>query len=268
MQKIESLMTPAPVCVPPEISLDEAMSLMDEKDIRHLPVVQGRELVGVVSDRDLLELTGWLSKRQREVLDLPAGPVGEHTNKSPVTVQPEDGVELALDLVLGERIGCLPVTVDGALVGLVTEMDLLATYVTASITDRDARVPDPLVAQCMTHPARTIAPGSPAQEAAELFVSHTIRHLPVMDGERLVGMLSDRDLRLEVGRGGIEGLTVEDLMTRDPLLTAHDAQLSTAADRMIRAKIGAIPVLENTQLVGILCLSDVLNAWLAALRKT
>jgi CBS domain-containing protein len=260
-------MTSEPARVPAEASLDEAVLVMDEQQVRHLPVVSGREVVGVVSDRDLLELTGWLSKRQREVLEAPSGPVGAHTRKPPITIGPEDDLELALDVLLAERIGCLPVTVEGQLVGMITEMDLLSAYVSSCTARGKKRAHDPPVVECMTRPAQTISVSAPAEEAAELFVSRVIRHLPVVDGERLVGMLSDRDLRLELGRGGVEGLQVGELMTESPLTAAHHARLSTVADQMVRARIGAVPVLEEARLVGILCSSDVLRTWLTALRQ-
>jgi signal-transduction protein with cAMP-binding, CBS, and nucleotidyltransferase domain len=56
--------------------------------------------------------------------------------------------------------------------------------------------PDPvMVKEWMTHPVTTIASGAPVRQAAELMRTQRIRHLPVMDGGRLVGIVTDRDLR-------------------------------------------------------------------------
>jgi len=54
----------------------------------------------------------------------------------------------------------------------------------------------------------------------------------------------------------------------EPLTATHDARLSSVSDQMVRARIGAIPVLEGPALVGILCLSDVLRCWLKALQQS
>ncbi|MCB1306627.1 MAG: CBS domain-containing protein [Leptospiraceae bacterium] len=98
------------------------------------------------------------------------------------------------------------------------------------------------------------------------------RHLPVVDNEgRIVGMLSERDLRnihaaLDVLRESIEGehgqLPVGELMVTDVKTIAPTAELHSAAGLLNDHKIGALPVVENDQLIGIITYTDILRAFI------
>jgi CBS domain-containing protein len=126
---VSEIMQPAPVTVRADDSLDMIEDLMSLGRVRHLPVVDGERLVGVVSLRDLLahSLTRALDfePRQRRVFLKSVG-VREAMSERLFTVRPDDPVKKAAETMLRHRIGCLPV-VDphGALVGIVTETDLL-----------------------------------------------------------------------------------------------------------------------------------------------
>lgn len=109
--------------------LDLVDDVMNLGRIRHMPVLDGERLVGIVSQRDLLAAS--LSK----VLDFDAAErrtfmrsieVSEVMSRDPVTVSPSTSLREAARLVLTHRIGCLPVVVgEGRMVGLLTETDLL-----------------------------------------------------------------------------------------------------------------------------------------------
>ncbi len=128
------IMRPDPITVSPDTTLPDAIRLMDRHRIRHLPVVEHGELVGIVSDRDLkramaspatsLEIheLRYLLDRVR-MRDIMSGGV--------VTIRPSTPVEEAARLMAQEKIGALPVTVDGTLVGIVTETDVLTLFVEA-----------------------------------------------------------------------------------------------------------------------------------------
>jgi CBS domain-containing protein len=109
--------------------LDLADDVMRLGRVRHIPVLEGGRVVGVVTHRDLLAAS--LSKalafdpQQRRTF-MRSVDVGEVMTRDPVTVAPEASLREAARLMIGRRIGCLPVVrPDGTLVGLVTETDLL-----------------------------------------------------------------------------------------------------------------------------------------------
>jgi CBS domain-containing protein len=112
---VAKLMTPAPLLtVAPDERLDVVELLMKQRPCRHLPVVQDRHVVGIVSDRDLLE-GGEPAPRT----------AAEAMTKTPRTVPPTLPAAEAGSILLNERFGALPVVRDGVLVGIVTESDYM-----------------------------------------------------------------------------------------------------------------------------------------------
>ena len=129
--QVSSIMTPNPAAVFRDTSLDEALALMDKHGIRHLPVLHEGTLVGILSDRDLLEATGWLPSRVHACrgpgfAEQGSRKVSEIMVGEPVEIRPVDSIATASVEILERRIGCLPVVENGVLVGVLTEMDLLA----------------------------------------------------------------------------------------------------------------------------------------------
>ena len=126
------------------------------------------------------------------------------------------------------------------------------------------------VAQWMTARPITTRPEAIALDAAEVMHEHRIRHLPVVDGDRVVGMISDRDLRRLLPAKGKRGAVanapdatlVRDLMTALPFSITTSASLREAAELICREKIGALPVLEHGKLMGIISSEDLLWAYL------
>jgi CBS domain-containing protein len=117
------------VTLSPADKLDLADDVMKLGRIRHMPVLDGERLVGIVSQRDLLAAS--LSKaldfeaKERRIF-LKSVAVEEAMTRDPVTIAPETSALEAARLLVRRKIGCLPVVdAEGAMVGLVTETDLL-----------------------------------------------------------------------------------------------------------------------------------------------
>jgi acetoin utilization protein AcuB len=121
------------VTVTPLTTLPEAIKLVAERRIRHLPVVDpGGGLVGIVSDRDLKRAmaspaTSLEAHELRFLLD--RLPVAEIMTRTVVTIDPESPVEEAARLMVQKKIGAVPVVDAGDLVGILTETDALALFV-------------------------------------------------------------------------------------------------------------------------------------------
>ena len=119
-----------------------------------------------------------------------------------------------------------------------------------------------LVARRMSRDPISISPEASIQEAIELMKTHSIRHLPVVDGqERLVGWVSDTELRGVFIASMIEELTVGDVMISDPITVSSTDVLEQAALLISKHKIGGMPVLEDGKLVGIITVVDILEAF-------
>ena len=119
-----------------------------------------------------------------------------------------------------------------------------------------------LVARRMSRNPIAILPEASIQEAIELMKEHSIRHLPVGDGEeRLVGWVSDTDLRGVFMASMIEELSVGDVLIADPITVSSSDVLEQAALLITKHKIGGMPVLEDGKLVGIITVVDILEAF-------
>jgi acetoin utilization protein AcuB len=115
----------------------------------------------------------------------------------------------------------------------------------------------------MTRKVVVAPPRLPLDAAWRVMVERRIRHLPVVEGRRLVGMLSDRDVLLRAtldddGRVIVPGVEVAFAMTPAPLVCAPLTSVSDLARTMIDRKIDAIPVVEGERLVGLVTSTDLL----------
>jgi acetoin utilization protein AcuB len=118
---VADAMTPRPVTVAPQATVAAARSAMRRGRFRHLPVVAATELVGVVAHGDLAAPPGAPVEAAEALADRP---LTEVMSTEPVTVWPDEPVEVAARLLVEHRIGCLPVVGDDRLVGILTESDL------------------------------------------------------------------------------------------------------------------------------------------------
>lgn len=131
---VQDVMQRGVVIVSPETNLAEAMRLLQRRGIRHLPVLDGGALVGIISDRDVKKAMG--SARAGEPLT-----AGDVMTREVVTTAPMFPVEEAAQLMVKRKISALPVTEDGRLLGIVTETDVLELFVRAmGVTEPSSRL--------------------------------------------------------------------------------------------------------------------------------
>ena len=128
MLLVKDSMTREVVALSPETTAAEALGLCRERRIRHLPVVEGGRLVGIVSDRDLRSATPALGDPARAEA-LGKLRVSEVMAREVATVRPEDPIEVAANAMRERKIGCLPVLEEDALVGIVTSSDVMEALV-------------------------------------------------------------------------------------------------------------------------------------------
>ena len=124
-----------------------------------------------------------------------------------------------------------------------------------------------LVEDSMTREVVTLSPEATAKEALALCRERRIRHLPVVEDGKLVGIVSDRDLRSATPAFGdparaaaLEEVRVSSVMARDVLTARPEDPIEAAANRMREARVGCLPVVEGEDLVGIVTASDVMGA--------
>lgn len=122
----------------------------------------------------------------------------------------------------------------------------------------------------MKFPVRTVKPLDSIRHARDVMAEHRINQLPVVVDGRLVGIVTDRDLRdafpsvfadpARRGDADPAHIRVEEVMTSNVLTLTPSDGVIAAASLMRRERVGAIPIVDGTRLVGILARSDVLDA--------
>ena len=124
-----------------------------------------------------------------------------------------------------------------------------------------------LVKDSMTREVAVLSPRATAAEALGLCRERRIRHLPVLEEGRLVGVVSDRDLRSAAPALGdperaaaLEKIRISDVLTREVVTARPDEPIEEAANRMREKKIGCLPVVQDGTLLGIVTSSDVMEA--------
>ena len=142
--QVRDVMSPEVVTLMAEDHLDLASDIMTLGRIRHMPVVSGDRLVGMLTQRDLFRAAissvlalrpsaerGWLGKIR----------VGEVMTEEVITAQPDWTIRRAVDVMLDKKIGCLPVVEHDRLIGILSETDclhLLARVLTRAEIGADA----------------------------------------------------------------------------------------------------------------------------------
>lgn len=128
MLRVRDAMTRDVVTVGPEESAARAWGLCRERNIRHLPVVEGGRLVGIVSDRDLRDLSPPRDTADQENT-LGWVQIRDMMSTGVVTAHPLDTIEHAAKVIYENRFNCLPVVADDGIVGIITSSDLVRTLV-------------------------------------------------------------------------------------------------------------------------------------------
>jgi acetoin utilization protein AcuB len=116
-----------------------------------------------------------------------------------------------------------------------------------------------LIGNLMTYQPKTLSSKDTLQTAAEMMNRGGFRRMPIVDGDRLIGIITDRDIRKHLDhldRTIGEVMTTE-LKTMTPRMSVEDA-----ARLMIKHKIDGLPVMEDGKLVGIVTSTDVMKAFL------
>lgn len=130
---VDAIMSRDLVTVEPDEALMEIRKLFHQGNFHHLLVVENNELVGVISDRDVLQALSpfldTLSEEQRDVRTLSRS-AREIMRSDPVTAHPDTDIKEAAALLLDHSISCLPVVTEaGQLEGIVTSKDILYHFV-------------------------------------------------------------------------------------------------------------------------------------------
>lgn len=130
------------------------------------------------------------------------------------------------------------------------------------------------ISEIMTKNVITLHPKDSLYQAEKLFAKHNIRHIPVVENKRLVGMVSHTDL-LRISFSSLdrsddsvvpilyEMFSIPEIMTRVPVFVEVDTTIKKAAEILARHSFHSLPVLDKGKLAGIVTTTDMINYLLA-----
>lgn len=262
------------VTVDAHATLPEAVVALHAYRVKRLPVVNEGALVGLLTDGEVRRrlpalhegLSPWdfaLRAGQTRVREAMLRPV--------LTTAPTEPLAAAVRTMLDRRVGGLPVLDDdGQLVGMLTLTDVLRAEA------KEPRLAWGAVRQHMTESAVSVRATDPAAEAAAKLRVTGFKVLPVLDGDRLVGVVHERDLaeaveRAQAAHGDtvlgdrffLEGKTARDFMRLPGGFVLASLPMRDALVRMLEADVHGLPVIsDGGRLLGVVTISDVLRALL------
>jgi CBS domain-containing protein len=184
----------------------------------------------------------------------------------PVSLPDNARISDALEVIVQKRIGGLPIVDgDGVLTGIVTERDVMRVL---------AAEKSPLaVEDVMTSALRVTQPDCTIGEVTRDMTLHRFRRLPVVSDDVLYGIITATDImrhlgsreafrRLSTGNvAEVMGLPVRTLISGDLFTTSPDRSINGAAREMLEKNIGALPVIEDTRLIGLVTEFDLVRAF-------
>jgi signal-transduction protein with cAMP-binding, CBS, and nucleotidyltransferase domain len=192
LTRVDQIMTSPLLTITPDRPMLDASHLMETNHVRHLCVSDKEEIVGVISVRDLV----------RYFIDSEGGPIRDLDNvfrplsvlrvlmqTTMETIASERTVLEATQTMAEKRIGSLLVLEAGDMVGIVTETDVVRKVIAAGLPAKSTSV-----GAVMNAPLIQIDINDTAREASRLMAEKRIRHLAVTEHNKVVGLLSVRDL--------------------------------------------------------------------------
>jgi len=263
------------VSVPRTATIIGAVETMTNCGFRRLPVTDAgtKKLRGIITSGDVINFMGGGDK-YRLVQVKHGGNLIAAVNESvraimtqhPVSLPDNARISDALEVIVQKRIGGLPIVDgDGVLTGIVTERDVMRVL---------AAEKSPLaVEDVMTSALRVTQPDCTIGEVTRDMTLHRFRRLPVVSDDVLYGIITATDImrhlgsreafrRLSTGNvAEVMGLPVRTLISGDLFTTSPDRSINGAAREMLEKNIGALPVIEDTRLIGLVTEFDLVRAF-------
>lgn len=263
------------ISVPPTQSIISAVETMTRCGFRRMPVTDPgtKKIRGIVTSGDVINFMGGGDK-YRLVQVRHNGNLLAAVNESVRSIMTGDLETLphtariadALDIIVNKKIGGIPlVDAEGIVRGIVTERDVLRVL---------AAEHSPLsVEHAMTSSLRVTAPDDPISTVTKEMTKFHFRRLPVVTNEVLFGIITATDImrylgsrevfsRLTTGNvAEVMDLPVRTLMAGNLYTTTPDKPINEAAREMLEKNIGALPVIEDSRLVGLVTEFDLVRAF-------
>ncbi|PNX48192.1 MAG: hypothetical protein BV459_02810 [Thermoplasmata archaeon M11B2D] len=254
--KVKEIMTTKIISVDKDDSLKHVLDLMKKNNITKIPVLEEKKFFGLATDNVIAYKLGSIRKRGVTASRLHASSV---TEKQVKTISPEEEVKNILKSVGEPGPTMLPVVEKDKLVGVVTKADLLPL-----VTNTNQ------LHSIMQKKVHVVSLDDRVVHARRIMITENVARLPVLEEKKLVGIISDIEIALafaslkksfSLGRQKhhLDELLVKDVMRCPVMWSDPSMSIFNAAQLMMNQNIGALPLLENDKLVGMVTRTDLLR---------
>lgn len=270
---ISEISTADVITVSPRMSIIGAVETMAEKGFRRLPVTDSGtgKILGIVTAGDIINFIGGgekfnlvsrkhggnmisaLNDSVREIMSPKVLSVGENTRIRDVAT-----------LIIEKKCGGIPIVdAEGAIKGIVTERDILKV-----MYSQDSPMP---VRDVMTSSPYITSPDKTVTTVAKEMITHRFRRFPVVSEDVLFGIVTAMDIMKYVGNGSmfkkmvtgdvsdIMSVSVREVMSGNLYTTSPGISTKDATNQMLENNVGALPVIEDSNLVGVITEFDIVR---------
>ena len=262
------------ITIPPTMPVIGAVKTMLNHGFRRIPVADAgtNHLKGIITSQDIVDFLGGgqrnlivKNKFKGNLLAAINGSISEIMETNVISLNVKDSLKDALDTMIKENIGGIPVTDgDGTVKAIVSERDfvfLLSGIVTGKTVEG-----------YMSKKIVTAPSDMSVGAAAKSMINNGFRRLPVLRDDVLIGIITASDIMRFLGSGDIFDrlvtgnarevfqVPVSTLVKRDIIFTKSDVDLGEAANVMLDKNVGSLPVLEDGELKGIITERDFVRA--------
>ena len=258
----------------PTTTIRDALTTMNDTGIRRISVVDAgsNRVEGVITSMDIVDFIGGgskynlvKSKHDRNLFAAINEPVKEIMTTEPVCVKETANLKDVINTFIEKNVGGMPVVdKDHKLISMITERDVLK-HLKEDI-DKTEKID-----KYMTKNPIIATAGERLKDVARTMLRNGFRRLPVISEDKLVGMITSTDFIRLLGSdwafehlktGNVREITnvrIKDIMVKDVITIDEDTTLYDAVEIMINNNIGALPVVHNGKLIGILTEKDAVS---------
>jgi CBS domain-containing protein len=262
------------VTLPPTTNIMGTAKTMLKYGFRRVPIADAgtNRLVGIVTSLDIVDFLGGGLRhnivKNRYKGNLAAainGDVREIMKKDVVCLGVNDHISNAIKTMIERNIGGIPIVDDdNVVVGIVSERDFVRTV--ADITTSKS------IKEYMSNKVVTASPDISVGEATRTMIEKGFRRIPIVKEDVLLGIVTASDIMRYLGSGEIFQklmtgdvsdafqVPLKSLILRDIIWTNSGIDIGEAAALMLKNKVGALPIIDNGELCGILTERDIIKA--------
>ncbi|QXO93365.1 CBS domain-containing protein [Methanospirillum purgamenti] len=270
-----SIATSKVISAPPTMRIFGAIETLTQWGFRRLPIVDPgtHRLKGIITARDVIDFLGGGElfnlinvKHDGNFLAAINESVSKIMKTDVRTLHPDASLSEALEIILRDRIGGIPIVDDeGVLNGIITERDVLKI-----LCRSHAATP---VEDVMTRSLLVQQPDCPLATVTKVMTEHQFRRLPIVKKDILFGIITATDIVRYIGSGKVfeklvtgdvaevMSIPVRDLLSGNLFTTNSEATVTDAARAMMAKKVGALPVIDQSRLVGLVTEFDLVRAF-------